>query len=103
LAAILRDSRERFGDEAQRRYERLLNAALRELAADPQRAGARAAEGSAADIWLYHSRHTRQRMLGVDRVGRPRHILVYRVAGDGVRLLRVLHDAMDLPEHLTDL
>lgn len=103
LAAVLRQGREQFGDEAQRRYERLLNATMRELAADPRRPGVRAASSAADDARLYHSRHTSRRLPAADRVARPRHIIVFRIADDEVRILRVLHDAMDLPEHLKDI
>jgi len=103
MAAVLKQSREQFGDDAQHRYERLLNNTMRDLAADPQRPGAREASGAATGAWLYHSRHTSRRLPTPDRVARPRHIVVYRVVGDVVRILRVLHDAMDLPERLKDL
>jgi len=103
LAAVLRQSREQFGPEAQRHYERLLNAAMRDLAADPERPGSRDEASASEGLRFYHSRHTARRSPVAERVGRPRHILIYRVLGDEVRILRVLHDAMDLPEHLKDL
>lgn len=103
LATVFKQSREQFGDDAQRRYERLLNAAMRELAANPRPPGVRAASSAAEGAWLYHSRHASRRIPAAERVGRPRHIIVYRVAGDEVRILRVLHDAMDLPGRLQDL
>jgi toxin ParE1/3/4 len=100
LAIILRQSREQFGDGAQRRYERLLNATMREIAVDPQRPGVREASNGAL---IYHSRHASRRLPAADRVARPRHIVVYRVVGDEVRILGLLHDAMNLPERLQDL
>jgi toxin ParE1/3/4 len=96
-------SRMQFGREAQLRYEHLLNAAMQDLAADPQRPGARQAESGSEGLWLYHSRLARPRLPAADRVGRPRHILVYRIVGEEVRIIRVLHDAMDLPAHLEDI
>jgi len=103
LVAIMRHSREQFGREAQLRYERLLNSAIRELAVDPRRPGARVFEGATRRVWLYHARHAGQRLPATDQVGRPRHILVFEVADDVVRILRVLHDAMDLPQRLEDI
>lgn len=94
-------SRQQFGREAQLRYERLLNTAMRELAADPGRPGVR--EAGRRGLWLYHLRHARQRPSPADRVGQPRHILVFIVMADELRIVRVLHDAMDLPLHLEDI
>jgi len=34
----------------------------------------------------------------VRRISSPRHFVIYRVVGDEVRILRLSHDAMDLPE-----
>jgi toxin ParE1/3/4 len=103
MAAVFKQSREQFGEDAQRRYERLLNATMRELAVDPQRPGVREASSGPQGLRLYHTRHASRRMIAGDRVGRPRHIIVYRVVGDEVRILRLLHDAMDLPPRLRDL
>jgi toxin ParE1/3/4 len=103
LLAIMAWSRREFGRAAQLRYEALLNIALRDLAADPRRPGARKAEGAAEGVWLYHLRHARLRAQPVERVRQPRHVLVFRIDADQVRVLRVLHDAMDLPEHFKDI
>jgi toxin ParE1/3/4 len=103
LVEIMNHSREQFGRDAQLRYERLLNSAMRDLATDPRRPGARPVEGAIREVWLCHSRHARNRLPAADRVGRPRHVLIFEVTGDIVRVLRVLHDAMDLPEHLRDI
>jgi plasmid stabilization system protein ParE len=36
-------------------------------------------------------------------VARPRHLLAFRIIDGGIVVLGVLHDAMDLPEHLKDV
>jgi plasmid stabilization system protein ParE len=36
-------------------------------------------------------------------VARPRHVLVFRLDGDVVVLIRVLHEAMNFPDHLDDV
>ncbi len=74
---------------------------MRELATNPYRPGAReAADAEQEGMWVYHSRHTSRRLPAAERVGRSRHLLVYRVADDEVRILRILHDAMDIPAWL---
>ena len=64
----------------------------------PERAGSRQIEGGR---WLYHLRSSRGRLFG-SGVRAPRHFLLYRHDDVRVELLRVLHDAMDLPARLTD-
>lgn len=49
---------------------------------------------------LYHLRHSRTR--GTPDVRRPRHFLIYRQENDVTIVLRLLHDAMDLPSHLAE-
>jgi len=98
---IVSASGDQFGGGAQHRYRRLLEQAMDDVVADPLRAGVRAAgpEG----LWLYHTRHARPRVPPKQRIARPRHLIVFRVFGDEVQILRVLHDAMDLPIRLEDL
>ena len=92
----------RFGEAAQRRYQRLLNKALRDIAADPERAGsiARPELGSGVrSYYLIHSGDSGRNTDGVVR--RPRHVLLYRMArADLLGVGRVLHDAMELTRHL---
>lgn len=103
LLAVLTRSRREFGRDAQLRYEALLNTAMRDLGADPERSGVHRAQHADEGVRLYHLRHSRLRTPSVRRVQRPRHVLVFRVEGDRVQILRILHDAMDLPERLQDL
>jgi toxin ParE1/3/4 len=54
-----------------------------------------------AGIYLYHLSHSRFRAetpTGI--VQRPRHFIAYRFDADRLEILRILHDTMDLPEHL---
>ena len=61
LLAIMAWSRREFGRDAQLRYEALLDAAMRDLAANPRRPGARQPEDTAEGVGLYHLRHSRLR------------------------------------------
>lgn len=95
---ILSASGERFGREVRRRYRLLLSQAINDAVANPKRAGV----GQIGPHAAYHTRHARPRTPPGHRIARPRHVIVFRVVGDAVHILRVLHDAMDLPEHLRD-
>lgn len=101
IGLILSASGDRFGSEAQRRYRMLLEQAIEDVAADPQRSGVQSIAGDG--LWLYHSRHARIRTPLKRRVARPRHLIVFSIRNQRLEVLRVLHDAMDLPEHLKDL
>lgn len=103
IAAILDWSDEHFGDAARHRYERLIARALRALTGPSAPLGSRAAPEVASGIILYHLRHSRRAADGA-AVARPRHFLVYRrIEPDIIVVLRVLHDAMNLPSHLDDV
>lgn len=96
IAAILRHSRTEFGDAAQHRYRALIEVALDDLLADPDRPGVAAAP---KDLRLYHLRHSRRR--GAGSVGRPRHLVVFRCDLEHLTVLRLLHDSMDVSRRLS--
>lgn len=101
IKRILAWSHERFGAAARLRYEALIVAALTDVAAEPERAGSSARPELGEDVRVWHLRHSRKagnREVGA--VHRPRHFLIYRIEGDLVVIGRVLHDAMDLVEHM---
>jgi toxin ParE1/3/4 len=99
LNVILWASEDRFGKTVADRYRRLFAVALRDLRADPARAGVVSRAGIAPNLRFYHLRHSRTRVKG-RRLARPRHLLVLKETGDGFLVVRVLHDAMDLERHL---
>ncbi len=80
---------ERWGESQARVYGQLIKAALDAVAADPSRG--RSLKGR-PDILAFPIR----------RGGQPaRHALFYRIQADGtVVVLRLLHDAMDVAQHL---
>jgi toxin ParE1/3/4 len=100
---LLATSRAQFGTDAQKRYRLLLEQAITDLADDPRRPGVTRPDGVLEGIWLYHARHAGAHAAACQRVGRPRHVLVFRLHGNELDLLRVLHDAMDLPSHMAGL
>ena len=102
IVALLAWSAERFGDRARDRYETLLATALADLANDPMRLGSAARPELGDSIRSYHLRHSRARAAGGEGpVGRPRHLVLYRLDGAGiVEVGRVLHDAMELDRHM---
>lgn len=96
IANLLEQSLDRFGTAAQRRYERLLSAALKALLSDPDRPGAIERPELGDGVRSFHLRHVRRR----SAVTRPRHLILYRIGADGVlEVGRVLHDAMELERH----
>ena len=102
---VLAWSEETFGEAARRRYERLLITALRDVATDPGRPGSVAHPELGAGIRSWHLRNSRERARTPDAiVHRPRHFLLYRPLDPGlIGVGRVLHDAMDISRHLTEL
>ena len=102
LRVIVSSSGDQFGQAVQRRSRLLLEQAIEDVAANPRRAGVQVA-GEHEDVWLYHTRHARSRTPPKQRIARPRHLIVFKVRSEEVTIVRVLHDAMDLPEHLRDI
>jgi toxin ParE1/3/4 len=100
LTIIFAASEQRFGEVVADRYRRLVSTALRDLTEDSLRVGVRPFDGG---VGLYHLRHSRRRSPHGRKVGRPRHLVVFRIVEGEIVVLRVLHDAMDLPAWLADI
>jgi toxin ParE1/3/4 len=100
LGIIFAASEENFGARAAVRYRRLVSAALRDLRSDAGRTGVQVLENGAQ---VYHLRHSRRRSARGGTFARPRHLLAFRIVADEIVVLRVLHDAMDLPSWLADV
>lgn len=98
---VLAWTHEQFGEAARLRYEHLIVAALRDIAAQPDRPGSIARPELGAGVRSWHLRLSRHRLgTGAATVRRPRHFLVYRVEPALLVVGRVLHDAMELAQHL---
>lgn len=92
---ILRWTLEQFGHAQARAYAETLSAALEALASGPAVAGAKARDDIAKGLFTLHvARHGR----------RGRHFVMFRIGHDKghevIEILRILHDAMDLPRHV---
>jgi len=84
---------QRWGPRQRRLYRSLIQQALDTLLVDPLAPASRARDDIAPGIRIFH----------IARHGRPaRHFVVYTVMPQGdVRVIRLLHDAMDLPDTLS--
>ena len=92
-AEIVRWTAQQFGLRQARNYAATLDAALASLIQGPGVPGARRRSDIGPELWSLHV--ARQRRRGS-------HVVIFR-APDGaavLEVLRVLHDAMDLPRHL---
>jgi len=92
---ILRETAERFGERQATVYAETLLAALDTLREGPRAPGAKARDDLAKGIFTLHAA----------RAGhKARHLIVFRIeSGRGkkfVQVLRILHDAMDLPRRV---
>jgi len=98
---ILAWTQENFGDAARKRYGALLVAAMRDVAANPDRAGSTERLELGPGVRSWHLRLSRERgRTEAGIVQQPRHFLIYRIESDMLVIGRVLHDGMDLAQHL---
>ncbi len=85
MLALLDESEQAFGAAARDRYAALLVQAMQDVADDHRRPGAQSEPQIDPRALFYHIRHSRARVDDPPgRVHRPRHILVYERAEDGV-------------------
>lgn len=99
IAAIARESLESFGGTIWSAYRVLLEQALSDLGEDSDRPGSRDISDVRPGYRLFHLRYSRRRVAG-RRIGRPRHVVIYRLTDGSVVILRVLHERMLLSRHL---
>lgn len=98
---ILVWTHERFGHAARLRYESLIVAALRDVATQPDRPGSIARPELGSGVRSWHLRLSRDHAAsGADVVRGPHHFLVYRLQSRRLVVGRILHDAMELAQHL---
>ncbi len=98
IAAALTWSEANFGGPGRERYQAVIRQALANIAAGTAKAAVLRPE-LGEGLQLYHFRHARGTPA---HVRQPRHLLAFRIEGDVVIILRLLHEAMDLPSHLGD-
>lgn len=102
MRRVRQESEERFGARTADAYADLLQTALRDLQIDCERSGVKPAAHALPGIRLYHLRHSRQRVSSAVRIAAPRHLIAFRIVGETIEVLRVLHDAMDIAARLGD-
>ena len=94
IEAVLLESARRWGIEAADRYNRLIMAAMIAIGESPAMAGSREV-AKVVGVRTLHLRSVRRLVPRDHRVGRPRHLVVYRVVPDGVvEILSLVHDRM---------
>jgi plasmid stabilization system protein ParE len=98
IKAIRAYSRRAFGAGAQHKYGALMKRAFNLLCADPQRSGVKQHEDMPG-LHFFHLRHARTRGAGPKQ---PRHVLVFTFDDTTLTILRVLHDSMDIPQHVSN-
>lgn len=99
IRALLSWSRQRFGDEAARNYEKLLRRAYNLLREDPLRPNVQRREDLPRTPYTFHIRHARIRGLSPKHA---RHIIVFTYDEATLYVLRVLHDSMDISDRVGD-
>jgi toxin ParE1/3/4 len=97
---ILAWTQAQFSEAARRRYERLIVAALRDVATQPERPGSIERPELGAGVRSRHLRLSRDHVGAGAEVVRTRHFLIYRFEPDLLVVGRLLHDAMELARHL---
>jgi toxin ParE1/3/4 len=91
---ILLQSARRWGIDAARRYDLLIRAVFNVVGDDPALPGHQAV-AKVAGVRVYPFRLGRRLVDPEQRVGQPRHVVVYRVAADGVvEIVGIAHDRM---------
>ena len=99
IGEIHHASRRRFGNVAAGRYRALIAVGIETLSGEPAQKAAKGHEDLPDGIWTYHLRHVRQAR--PEKVGNPRHLLVFTYDDANLRILRVLHEAMDFSRHVS--
>lgn len=93
---VVLDSARQFGIDAADRYNKLILAAVAAVGATPGLAGSKTVP-RVQGLRMFPLRLAGRFVAVEDRVGRPRHLVLYRVAPDGVvEILSLVHDRMDL-------
>lgn len=101
IAAILDWSLQEFGEDAAERCDALIRQALLDIRANPERPGAQYRKELAEGVLVYPLRHRRERArTRLGTVRNPRHFVIYRLRGQTVEILRLLHDAREIQRHL---
>lgn len=97
IEGILAESGRLFGPHQRERYARLIEQAVEWVAGDPDRPGSHPREELCAGVRSYHIE------LAAGRRGAASHRVYYMAdGGDGIVVLRVLHERMDPLLHVLE-
>jgi toxin ParE1/3/4 len=104
IVAILSWTRQNFGTQLMHRYSKLIQTAIEDVAANPELVGSDKRPELTAGCRTYHLFYSRKKAGARGKIIRnPRHFLLYRVSQTGaVEIGRVLHDSMELVQHLPE-
>jgi toxin ParE1/3/4 len=102
IANILARTQQTLGPQKKKRYGALILAAIDAIAANPRLAGSTLRPEIAPRCRTYHVvRIGEKAREGGNAINQPRHFLLYRVTDANVlEIGRVLHDSMELEQHL---
>jgi toxin ParE1/3/4 len=100
LVRILAASESRWGPEGRHRYAALIEAAMRQVADEPEGAATRDRNALRSGTRSLHLRYVRAGSSEA-KVKNPVHILYYRsVHPELVEIIRMLHERMDPSRHI---
>lgn len=99
IASILTWSQEQFGEEARRRYASLIVTAIRDASSEASGVSPTPRPELGDGVFSWHLAASRTHAPG-GLVRHPRHFLICRFDDDLLVIGRVLHDVMDLPQHI---
>lgn len=95
---ILEWSTARFGVSVREGYEALIDTAVSSIARNPNRTGSHDRPDLGTGIHILHLMACRDEVdENVRKIMKPRHFVVYRQVGHAVHVVRLLHEAMNLP------
>jgi len=91
---MLDEGAEAFGEAARDRYAALILQAMRDVADNPKRPGVKNDTNVDPRALFYHLKYSRERVGSpTERVGKPRHVLVFEIGGnDVVHILGLIPD-----------
>ncbi len=96
---VLEWSVEQFGSAVRDGYEELINATIDLLLNDANLAGSHDRPDLGHGVRSLHLMSSRDHVgEDVRKIINPRHFVIYRQVGDTIQVVRLLHDAMNLPE-----
>jgi toxin ParE1/3/4 len=99
IVAILAWSDEQFGEQARKRYEALIVAAIRDAASRSDDLGRTFRPELGDGVFTWHLAQSRAHS-SKKPVRNSRHFLICRDGGAVLIIGRVLHDAMEMKRHL---